>query len=259
MQARHTHNHPAFPAMLLMFLLPIIFLLIYFNVVNASFRTLGLSSTGASLLLIGSLVGSTINLPLTRRRIVLADPMLANMSPLMRQLATVFHYYPPAVVEEVLAVNVGGALVPLGFSIYLFTLPTTAIPAALIATAIVALAAKLLARPLPGVGITLPGYIPPLLAALVAFLLVRQIGPHVAAAPVAYIAGSLGALIGADVLNLPLVLRGGLLAASPTRLWLGSPARKAAPIQPRILSIGGAGIFDGVFLAGVIAAFLASR
>ena len=61
------------------------------------------------------------------------------------------------------------------------------------------------------------------------------------------------------LVNLPLVLRGGLLAASPTRFWPGSIARKSHSLQPRILSIGGAGIFDGVFLAGIIAAFLATR
>lgn len=258
MDQGHTHNHPAFPILLLMFLLPVIFLFIFFNVANWSFQSLGLSSTGAALLLVASLAGSTINIPLTRRKIELVDPALANLSPMMRQIATIFHYYPPATVEEVLAVNVGGALIPLGFTVYLLTLRTTSLVAAAIATVIVAVVAKLLARPMPGVGITLPGFVPPLVAALAAYLLARRLGPGVEAAPVAYIAGTLGALIGADLLNLPLVLRGGLLAASPTRFWPGNIARKATPLAPRILSIGGAGIFDGIFLAGVIAAFLAA-
>jgi uncharacterized membrane protein len=242
-----------------MFLIPIVFIIIFFNIANTSFRTLQLSQTGATILLIGSLVGSSINIPLTRRRIQLADPVMANLSPMLQQIATVFHYYPPAVVEEVLAVNVGGALIPLGFSFYLLTRPTTSVIAAVIATVVVAAVAKLLARPVPGVGITLPGYIPPLIAALAAYLLAREMGDGVSAAPVAYISGTLGALIGADLLNLPLVLRGGLLAASPTRFWPGSIARKTGATPPRILSIGGAGIFDGIFLAGIIAAFLASR
>jgi uncharacterized membrane protein len=253
------NNHPAFPIVLLMFLLPIVLLVIFFNIANTSFRTLGLSQTGASLLLIGSLVGSTINIPLTRRRIELADPMMANLSPMLQRMATIFHYYPPAVVEEVLAINIGGALIPVLFSVYLLTLPTTSLVAALVGVAVVTIVSKLLARPVPGVGITLPGYVPPLVAALVAYLLTRAMGPSIAPAPVAYIAGSLGALIGADILNLPLVLRGGLLAANPTRFWPGSIARKTQSSQARILSIGGAGIFDGVFLAGIIAAFLATR
>jgi uncharacterized membrane protein len=54
------------------------------------------------------------------------------------------------------------------------------------------------------------------------------------AAPVAYISGSLGTLIGADLLNLGRVH------------GLGAP----------IASIGGAGTFDAVFLTGIIAVLL---
>ena len=54
-------------------------------------------------------------------------------------------------------------------------------------------------------------------------------------APLAYIAGSLGTLIGADLTNLDKV-RG-----------LGAP----------IASIGGAGTFDGIFLTGILAVLLA--
>jgi uncharacterized membrane protein len=54
------------------------------------------------------------------------------------------------------------------------------------------------------------------------------------APPVAYVSGSMGALIGADIANL------GRLAE------LGAP----------IVSIGGAGTFDGVFLTGIIAGLL---
>ena len=124
-----------------------------------------------------------------------------------------------------------------------------------LATLVVAVVAKLLARPMPGVGITLPSFVSPVVAALMAILLAQRMG--VLAAPVAYISGTLGTLIGADLLNLPLVLRGGLLAASPTRFWPGNIARKSSPLAPRILSIGGAGVFDGVFLTGILAGLIA--
>ena len=55
------------------------------------------------------------------------------------------------------------------------------------------------------------------------------------AAPLAYIAGSMGTLIGADLTNLDKV-RG-----------LGAP----------VASIGGAGTFDGIFLTGILAVLLA--
>jgi uncharacterized membrane protein len=63
---------------------------------------------------------------------------------------------------------------------------------------------------------------------------------------VAYIAGTLGTLIGADLLNLPAILRGSLLPTAPGE----TPSRVVS-------SIGGAGVFDGIFLTGILAPFLA--
>jgi uncharacterized membrane protein len=56
------------------------------------------------------------------------------------------------------------------------------------------------------------------------------------AASLAYIGGSLGTLIGADLLNLPNI-----------------PALGAS-----VASIGGAGKFDGIFVTGIMAVLLAS-
>ena len=54
-------------------------------------------------------------------------------------------------------------------------------------------------------------------------------------AAIAYIGGSIGTLIGADLLNL----------------------HRLRDVGPGIVSIGGAGVFDGVFLVGLVAAALA--
>jgi uncharacterized membrane protein len=127
------------------------------------------------------------------------------------------------------AVNVGGALIPALLSIYLF-LRTSLRVRMLIATGIVALVVNQLARVVPGVGIVVPMLLPPLLAAAVALILAFRRAP-----PVAYVAGTMGTLIGADLLN------------------LGQVAAMGAPM----LSIGGAGTFDGVFLTGILAGLLA--
>jgi uncharacterized membrane protein len=100
----------------------------------------------------------------------------------------------------------------------------------LVGTAVVALVMNQLARVVPGVGIAVPMLLPPLLAAAVALILAFRQAP-----PVAYVAGSMGTLIGADLLN------------------LGRIAEMGAPM----LSIGGAGTFDGVFLTGILAGLLA--
>ncbi|HWO86880.1 MAG TPA: DUF1614 domain-containing protein, partial [Stellaceae bacterium] len=102
---------------------------------------------------------------------------------------------------------------------------------AVIATIAVAAVCHWLARPVPGLGIALPVFVPPLSAAAIALLLSRS-----DAAPLAYISGSLGTLIGADLLNLDKVQ------------GLGAP----------IASIGGAGTFDGIFLTGILAVLIAS-
>ena len=99
------------------------------------------------------------------------------------------------------------------------------------AVAIMAFICHALARPVHGVGIALPTFAPPLAAALVAALVCwREL------APLAYVGGSLGVLIGADLANLD-KLRG-----------LGAP----------VASIGGAGTFDGIFVTGLFAVLLAS-
>jgi uncharacterized membrane protein len=100
-----------------------------------------------------------------------------------------------------------------------------------VATAVVGFVVHRMATPIPGVGISVPTLAPPLLAAGVALVLSRRF-----AAPIAYISGSLGVLVGADLTNI------GQLRS------LGAS----------VASIGGAGTFDGIFLTGVIAVLLAS-
>lgn len=198
-------------------LLPFLVFMLFFQIAAFSFAKLGLSPHGAVLLLGLSLIGGIINIPVSRRLIK------ERMSPL-----NYLFYYPPRVSEQVIAVNLGGAVVPVLFSFYLLhrspLLPT------ILAAVIVAIVSKALARPVPGMGISLPAFIPPLVAAAAAVLLAREY-----AAPVAYIAGVWGTLAGADLLNL----------------------NKFRDIGGHVLSIGGAGVFDGIFLVGIVAALLA--
>ena len=127
------------------------------------------------------------------------------------------------------AINVGGALIPTVVSFYLlWKTPANALYA-LIGVAIVAIVTHAVARPVRGVGITTPIFIPPLVAILVALLL-----PSTSPKVIAYVAGVLGTLIGADLSHLNVIPK------------LGAP----------VASIGGAGTFDGVFLTGIIAVLL---
>jgi uncharacterized membrane protein len=127
-------------------------------------------------------------------------------------------------------VNLGGAVIPVLLSLYLMV-KKSLFGRGLLGVAIVAAVSYFMAHPVPGVGIAEPTFIPPLATAAVALMISREYAP-----PLAYISGSLGTLIGADILNLGKV-RG-----------LGAP----------VASIGGAGTFDGIFLTGIVAVLLAS-
>ena len=119
-------QHPFWSAaILLLLLVPVLLLFAYFGLANHTFRLLGLSSDGATILVAVSLIGSVINIPLTRLRIVLADPAATPLPPALQWLAPIPRYYPPGVTEQVVALNGGGAVVPLVFSAHLLTLSST--------------------------------------------------------------------------------------------------------------------------------------
>ncbi len=129
----------------------------------------------------------------------------------------------------VLAVNVGGAVIPTLMSTYLVIRYQLWLKAA-IAIAVIAFIIHTMATPVPGIGIAVPVFAPVVATAILAFILSREY-----AAPLAYIGGSMGTLIGADLLNLDRIA------------GLGAP----------VASIGGAGTFDGIFLTGILAVLLA--
>ena len=194
------------------------------------FDRLGISSGVALTLLLVSLIGSMINLPVARFR----DQVVR-----VRRTVSVFgvRYVVPVLTRRstTIAVNVGGALVPAGVSAYLIAHDRIGWQA-LVAVVVVGALVHLVARPVPGLGIAVRALLPGVFAALVAMALYAVAGHPVAVAGLAYAGGTLGTLLGADLVNLPKVRR------------LGAP----------VVSIGGAGTFDGVFITGIIAVLLAS-
>lgn len=189
-------------------------------------RQMGIPSRYVLLILLFSLIGSAINIPVAQfpPETVMSGGV-ANFYG-MQYVIPLVQQWP----GTVLAVNVGGALIPVLLSLYLLIRNRLYVKG-LLSIAVVAVVVHSLATPVRGVGVSMPVFIPPIFAALVA-LIFRGDKP----APLAYIAGCLGTLIGADLLNL-------------SRLpGLGAP----------VASIGGAGTFDGVFLVGLVAMLLSS-
>ncbi|HHY34897.1 MAG TPA: DUF1614 domain-containing protein [Firmicutes bacterium] len=211
---------PLYLIVLIILGLPALFFLLFFNVGTLSLARLGLSPQAAFFVFALSLVGSVVNIPVVSRRVITRRPFPFDFP--------FFFFYPPEITEQVIAVNVGGAVVPVLFSIYL--IPRIRPLSLLIGVSTVTLVAYSVARPVPGRGILMPAFVPPLVAAGVSMIVCRN-DP----APLAYVSGTLGTLIGADLLHLPAILRYG----------------------SGMLSIGGAGVYDGIFLVGILAALLA--
>src|SRR5262245_36584229 len=216
---------PGFFAVLVGFFV-VVAALIQVGILRYAYMRLGVSSSVALLLLMASLLGSYLNIPVAQ------FPEQQVMSG--REIDFFgMRYSVPVVVDwpgTVIAVNVGGALVPTLMSLYLLG-KNEVWGLGLVATACVAAVCHWLADPVPGVGIALPIFVPIFATAVVAWVLSRQ---H--AAVLAYAGGSLGTLIGADLTNLDKVQ------------GLGAP----------VASIGGAGTFDGIFLVGILAVLIAS-
>ncbi len=200
--------------------------LIQIGILRYAYLRLGVGPGTVLVLLLGSLLGSYFNIPVAN---------LPGEQIFTQQEISYYgmRYAVPVEVDwpgTILAVNVGGAVIPGAVSLYLLAKHGLwGLGAA--ATAGVAVVCHLLAHPIQGVGIAVPVFVPALTAGVVATILSRR---HSAA--LAYISGSMGTLIGADLLN------------------LGAIRHMGAPVA----SIGGAGTFDGIFLTGILAVLIAS-
>lgn len=220
MQNRYSPGHLGALIVLMVMLISFIQL----GALTLAFYKLGLTPDSALILLFASLFGSIINLPLFRLKATApkeAIPM--RVFGLLRPLQPIFRGY------TTIAINIGGGLIPLSFSLYLMQHSTASLLEFAIITSVISILSYLVSRPVHGIGIGMPVFIAPISAALLAM----SINPEHAAA-LAYSGGTLGVLIGADILRLKDIRK------------MGTP----------IASIGGAGTFDGIFITGIVAVLL---
>ena len=174
--------------------------------IRSSFSRLGLSQGEVAAILWATFIGSFFNIPLFRFG------------------------------EGFIGVNVGGAIVPVILSLYLIQRKRLPINEVLVGITLVAFVAHAASRYEPELGVVseFPYWLlPPVTAFVVsAFAYWHE---REDAASLAYVTGTLGVLVGADIVRLPLILAG------------------PAPDEGAILSIGGAAVFDMVYLAGILA------
>ncbi len=198
-------------------------------VLNALSR-LGLSPFSALLVGAGIFLGGVVNIPV--KRISRAGSPESGGYAMFG-----FDRFIPGQSGEknytIIAVNVGGCLIPGAIAVYELLRVTTS-GGALLVSAGVAIFINIIvcykiAKPVPHVGIAMPGLVPALVAAICAVMLDPQMAPQIA-----FMAGVFGPLIGADLLHL----------------------KDIKNLNTGMASIGGAGTFDGIVLSGLIATLL---
>lgn len=214
----------ALPSFFLLFLVTFSLLFLFFFGIPLAFTKLGIPPVLAYLIFILSLIGSSINIPIMEKE--------GKEIELQEISVWGIVYRIPRIRKTVVAINFGGAIIPIAITIYeiirvilnnAFILLFKIIFAVIIA----AIICKFFAKPIEGIGIVMPALIPPIIAALLGISLGGN--PSI----IAYVSGTMGTLIGADLLNLHRIEKMGGIA-----------------------SIGGAGTFDGIFLSGIIAVLL---
>ncbi|MFW9965467.1 MAG: DUF1614 domain-containing protein [Candidatus Sifarchaeia archaeon] len=206
--------------------------LIFLQAIGIAFIQLGIPMWLAILIVPGSLLGSLVNIPLYT---IKSDPAPCTEESHIQNWGVSYQVFSPECPGETqISINLGGAIIPVLVSSYLILMNPSALILFAISVAIVALAVNRVARIEPNVGILTPGFLPALVAVFttLAILMIAP-GPYNGYA-IAYVSGTLGTLIGADIMNLG----------------------KLSSLRTGAASIGGAGTWDGVFLTGILAVFL---
>ena len=218
-------------ALLLFLILVVLSPLLFGELMLESLQKLHLDPASALTVMIAMFVGGLINIPVKRIR---REKSVSSNPLAVYGLAGFWPQAERRTHETIIAVNFGGCIVPVGLALYEIGYLAISNPRALMLCAAGCLAniavCYFVARPVAGIGITMPALVSPTIAVLFALLLAPDAAP-----PVAFVIGVLGPLIGADLLHL----------------------KDIEAAETGVASVGGAGTFDGIVLSGIIAAYLA--
>ncbi|PWB49397.1 MAG: hypothetical protein C3F06_14715 [Candidatus Methanoperedenaceae archaeon] len=207
----------------LFFILVLVFIFISLNIFGTAFRRLGFAPEYSVYFLFLSLPCSYLNIPI--KKIRSHEPVISDKASDVLRSGL---YASSPKMYSAIAVNIGGAVIPMIMSLFLLSKakPINVLVGILVMTIII----HKIARPVKGSGIAIHALLPPFLAAFVAIIISPQNAPVIA-----YISGTIGCILGIDILNLNKIH------------YLGVP----------LVSIGGAGTFDAIFLTGIISVLLA--
>jgi len=194
--------------------IPILILYITYLILTKAFRYMGFSSVEAIVIVFVSF--------LFRFNIYVFGVNISNIY--------LFSYN-----NWIVGINMGGAIIPIILSIYLFFKKKIDWKKLLVGISLVSIITYLITMPDPSKGIVAKvpfAFIPAIAASVISVIFLYK--DFKKAAPFAYISGTIGVLIGADVFHLYELL--------------------SHPINTQINAvIGGANVFDMVFITGIIA------
>ena len=200
--------------------------LLFLGFVGAAFARLGFSWIGAVAIILLMLIGGAINIPIgkIRRetvRIEYNDGVIPDgFSPW----------------ETVISLNLGGAVIPVVIAVYLLFISTPSgmlsAGSVIIAVLLVSALSFISVRHAGGAGILAPLFIPGLAALVCGLVLSGGVG--FAAGVTAFVSGTFGTLIGANIANLHKIRELGIAK----------------------FSIGGAGTFGTVFIGCILSALI---
>jgi len=213
---------------LLVCLVIVIIPLLFLGLVGAAFTRLGFSWIAAVAAVLLMLIGSAINIPVGK--------ISREMIRIEHNEGVIPDGYEPW--ETVIAINLGGAVIPVAIACYLIYISVhstgTAIALPLIVGVLIVAALSFVStRRVDGVGLKVPLFMPGLTALLCGILLCGGIG--LSAGVIAFVSGTFGTLIGANIAKLPHV----------------------RDLNVSEFSIGGAGTFGAVFISCILSALIA--
>ena len=199
---------------LLSILVPIMILYIFYLILTKPFEYMGFSTFEAAIIVLVSLI--------FRFEIFVFGFNISNIY--------LFSYN-----NWLISINMGGAVIPVMLSFYLKYKKKISFREISVGVIVVAITAFFVSHPVVSKGIVsyfpywlLPAFFASLISVFLSWKTFRK------AAPLAYISGTLGVLIGADVLHLPELLSYPLTVSKNA-------------------IIGGANVFDMIYLTGVLA------
>ena len=224
-----------FAIILLICLIILIIPLMFLGLVGAAFTRLGFSWIAALTVVLLMVVGSFVNIPLyTIRR----DMVRVGTGSFPLDESAPAPWAPQPVWDTAISLNLGGAVIPVFVSASLLyravdVLGTAILGLVFAAIVVVTIISFLATRSIPGYGIKVPLFIPGLAALLCGLLL--NGGTSLLAGVTAFVAGTVGILLGADI------------------AWL----LRIKDLDVPQVSIGGVGMFGAIFLVCILSALIA--